>query len=164
MRTDLVSRPTCLALALLALTSLHARQAYSQTPNPNEKLQGTIVGQAQQKYALALPPVAILGGAAATQAGDIGNIVRADLEFSGSFELLDPTGEGRIDATRINDPKSWAGVGAQYLGLLTLRIDGTSATRSTRRWRNAMQRPMYARSLHGGLALLFHAHTDAFRQ
>ncbi len=127
MRTDLVSRSTLFALALLALTSLHAGQAFSQTPNPNDKLQGTIVGQAQQKYALALPPVAILGGAAATQAGDVGNIVRADLDFSGSFELLDPTGEGRIDATRINDPKSWAGVGAQYLGLLSLRIDGTSA-------------------------------------
>lgn len=117
----------CLLLATLGLIGSCVPDAYSQTPDPVGKLQGTIVGTAQKKYALALPPVAMLGGAAATQAGEVGDVVRGDLDFSGSFELLDPNGEGRIAATQINNPKAWASVGAQYLSLLSLKLEGTIA-------------------------------------
>lgn len=86
-----------------------------------------------QQIALAIPPVTTLGAATAAQAGELGEVVRSDLDFSGSFALLDPSGEGRVPQARFSDPIAWRdAVGAASLAVLSLEVKGASGDLTVR--------------------------------
>jgi TolB protein len=96
-----------------------------EPPGPGD-LTGVITGEAAAKVALALPPVEAGDGARLIDVGEIGQVLRDDLVFSGWFGLLDPAGEGRIPEARLREPAAWKDVGASYLVLARLGAEGSA--------------------------------------
>lgn len=111
------------------LRSTHARcllatvmlvGGWSRAAGPD--VTGVTTQRALTKTTIAIPAVTILGAASASEAAEIGQVVRADLEWSGYFDLLDPVGEGRVPPDRLLDPKAWGAVGAAYLATISLDV------------------------------------------
>jgi len=75
-----------IVVLLLALTTSLALAA-----EPDE-LTGVISARASARVALAVPPTVALAEAPLAAAGEVGETIRADLDFSGWFGLLDPRG------------------------------------------------------------------------
>ncbi|MCU0231389.1 MAG: Tol-Pal system beta propeller repeat protein TolB, partial [Acidobacteria bacterium] len=86
-------------------------------------LRGVIRDKAAAKIALALPPTEAGLGTQPAEAAEIGKVLRDDLEFSGWFAMLDPGGEGRIPADRLQDPAAWREVGAAQLVTSRLKVE-----------------------------------------
>ncbi len=128
-------RDRVLVLLLAATPIVSLAQQPSQPPAPQppapskpgtSDLTGVITGAAAAKLAIAVPPAEASAGVRLTDAAEIGQVFRDDLDFTGWFGLLDPQGEGRISPDRLRDPAAWKAVGAMYLALAKLSADGAS--------------------------------------
>ncbi len=116
-------------LAIFLLLALATIPAPAGEP---EELTGVISARASARVSLAVPPTVALGNAPLAAAAEAGEVLRADLDFSGWFGLLDPRGEGRIPPERLADPAAWREVGAAYLLTSTLEVTGDRARLAVR--------------------------------
>ncbi|RMG49115.1 MAG: Tol-Pal system beta propeller repeat protein TolB [Acidobacteria bacterium] len=112
----------------LALTALLLCLPPGRPASAQDELTGTLRGAAAEKVALAVPPTRTGPGADAARAAEISEVLRADLDFSGWFGLLDPSGEGRIPPERLAEPAAWRAAGAAYLVDTRLDEDGSRGT------------------------------------
>ena len=111
-------------LPLLSLVLVAGPAGAAQEPpaKPGD-LEGVIRDRAAARIALALPPTIVGPGAQPAEAGEMGKVLRDDLDFSGWFALLDPAGEGRIPPDRLQDPAAWREAGAAELVISKLSIE-----------------------------------------
>lgn len=111
-----------LSAAVLAVLAAGAQTPAPAPPGPKSQadVEANLRQQAAQKIALALPPTEAGAGVALTLVGELGQVLRDDLVFSGWFGMVDAQGENRLDPARLRDPKAWGAVGASYL--VTTRI------------------------------------------
>ena len=117
--------------ALLAILLAVAGAPGARAADPDE-LTGVITGRASARLALAVPPTVPLGDTSLAAAAEAGEVLRADLDFSGWFGLLDPRGEGRIPPERLAEPAAWKEVGAAYLVTSSLEAKGDRARLTVR--------------------------------
>ena len=101
--------PWRLAAMTILAAGLAALPAAAQE---DDELTSVIRGEAASRIAMAVPPTVAGDAARLAAADEIGRTLRADLEYSGWFGLLDARGEGRIPPERLGDADAWKGVGA----------------------------------------------------
>jgi TolB protein len=133
-KSDLTRGPEHAARRPLRLATLIAAAIAAATPaalGQQDELTGTIT-QSEGRLPLAVPPTIAAPGAPVSEAAEIGETLRADLEFSDWFGLLDPRGEGRIAPGQMNDAAAWRAVGAAYVASSRLEADGDRAVFTVR--------------------------------
>lgn len=118
-------------LVLLGLVAALPATAQQAPPPPpagtspgGQEITGTIQGVGAERIALAVVPAEPAEEARGAEAGEITEVLRNDLDFSGWFGLLDPQGEGRIPADQLRNAAAWKGVGAAYLVTSKLTVRG----------------------------------------
>ncbi len=110
-----------LSLSVLALLTAGLAPLPATAQEDEPAIEGVISGAAPARVALAVPPPVAGPGVPGPWAAELGDVFRADLEFSGWFGLLDPLGEGRIAREDADRPEAYRAVGASYLA--TMRVD-----------------------------------------
>ncbi len=108
-----------LITALCCLVAAPAAMAEEESSD----LSMVIRGKGAERIPIAVFPAEAGPGARMADAAEIGEVLAADLDFSGWFGLLDVAGEDRIPADKRRDPKAWAEVGAQLIVLPTYSIE-----------------------------------------
>jgi len=141
-------------LGMLAVLWAAAAGSEAQQPPPRE-IRGTVEGQGFTRIKIALPdPEAASGDRAA--ASEIIATVRADLEFSGYFDVVDPVLYAKVppsskDAVRHDD---WLAIGADALVLTRLTVRSDRIDLGARLYDNPSRKMTFNRRYGGDVEIL----------
>jgi TolB protein len=112
-------------VAALAAVSLLAAASGAQE-NPPPRVDIEIREQARAKVPIALPPAAG-DPSARSLADEIVATIRADLEFSGVFDVLDPSLYGLVASSPEKaEHEKWLSIGAENTAFTKVAVDGNS--------------------------------------
>ena len=148
-----MTRPTR-ARTRMFLTALCGMLALS-SPGAQERIEGIVEGSDFSRIKIAVPPTQ--AAARHTEpAIDVVETIRADLRFSGYFDVIDPKLYRLVPEGDRSDPRheDWLSIGADALLRLRLNIDGNRVDVQARLFDNASETLLFARRYGGTIELL----------